>query len=76
MRDIFRTLVVVLAIASTHCDQYDAFRAWLREGGATFDNIDIKEFDNYGRSLVAIADIEVRQADVTPPFLFVINRSI
>ncbi len=61
MRNILRVLMVVLVlVSSVRCDEYDAFRGWLREGGAIFDKIDIKEFDNYGRGLVAIADIEVR----------------
>lgn len=61
MRCMLRLLLAVLAlVVAVRSDEYDAFRTWLREGGATFDKIDIKEFDEYGRGLVATADIEVR----------------
>lgn len=62
MHRIVRTFVVVLAlVAAVRSDEYDALKTWLRAGGAIFDKIDIKEFDNYGRGLVATADIQVKR---------------
>jgi hypothetical protein len=55
-------------VAAVRSDEYDALKTWLRAGGAIFDKIDIKEFDNYGRGLVATADIQPGQVVLSIPW--------
>jgi hypothetical protein len=74
MHRIVRTFVVVLAlVAAVRSDEYDALKTWLRAGGAIFDKIDIKEFDNYGRGLVATADIQVKRPLRIVQYLLIFN---
>jgi hypothetical protein len=74
MHRIVRTFVVVLAlVAAVRSDEKDALTTWLRAGGAIFDKIDIKEFDNYGRGLVATADIQVKRPLRIVQYLLIFN---